>query len=150
MKPILTLLLALTLVGCAPAMTSPEEETPEVSSLPVETAQQLQSAFQEVLVDAGITVQQKQAFKYSGSAATGFTALINLYYKKHPGFCPVVEGFFISSSRPNTYMTLTAKGKQVSAFVYDQSEKPAVTYAYLEGVSSQVLETRPCDNDQVK
>ncbi|GGJ59629.1 hypothetical protein [Deinococcus roseus] len=142
--------LLAVLTACAPSVTQPDEEAPPVTALDAGMAQQLQEAFSEIFTDAGIVIQQKSAFKYAGLSATGFTALINLYYKNHPGFCPVVDGFYISESRPNTYMTLTAKGNKVSAFVYDQSEKPFVTYAYLEGESRQVLETRSCDNDQAK
>lgn len=148
MKPWMALLTCTLLWACAPTATQQEEEPiAEITPLDSSTARALQGAFQDVFLDAGIVVQNAQAFKYTGLSASGFTGLINLFYKKYPGFCPVVNGFVIAEERPNTFMTLTARGKDVRAFVYDQSEKPFVTYAYLEGESRGVLDVRPCDND---
>ncbi|WP_395242065.1 hypothetical protein, partial [Salmonella sp. s60732] len=42
------------------------------------------------------------------------------------------------------YLTLAARGNEVRGFVYDQTQRPKLIFAYFEGQSRQALERQAC------
>ncbi|GGJ33170.1 hypothetical protein [Deinococcus roseus] len=135
--------MLLVLGACAPAV---QDDTVPVSPLPQSVTQEQQGYFQQELKDLGITILSGSSALYAGLESTAFQKLVDQFYRSHPGYCPLENAFFIKDNPFGVYMTVTAKGDQIAAFIYDQRQKPRVTYSVLEGKSSQVLAVGLCRN----
>ena len=137
----------LFLSACAPA-TETAAEPPVQPSDPaanLATYQSLVAQFATDLERLGVTLTDYRIYRYEGADPNGFISAINTFYREYPGFCPLVEGFYAA---PNgvQFMTLAGdNGTQIRAFLYDQSRRPRLTYAYVEGTSRQPQTAVVCE-----
>ncbi|NJK45866.1 MAG: hypothetical protein HC933_17795 [Pleurocapsa sp. SU_196_0] len=90
-----------------------------------------------------IRILEAHAFAYEGEDGRGLAAAADAFYRAHPGFCPVPDGFFYLEER-KLYLTLAAKGEAVAIFGYDLSRQPSLVVAHLEGVAERALPVAPC------
>ena len=98
-------------------------------------------AINAVMVSYTLEIAQR----YEGNDNRAFSLAIDRFYLEHPGFCPVVGGFLISSSgRSAVTFTADEKGREVRAFVYDLVSRPRFSFAYVKGSSREVLPVTPC------
>lgn len=141
--PALTLLGVVLLAACAPAETAP---VLPLKPLPKETTLQQQAVFQQELDQLGIQVTSGTSFLYEGLDLNAFQNIINRFYQEHPGYCPLENAFFLKENPYGLYMTVTAKGNAVAALIYDQRQKPKITYSVLEGQSKELLGVTNCSN----
>lgn len=132
--------LGVLLVGCAPRVSGPS-----VTFSPLGAAEYtaLITPFQTDLAAAGIQVTRASVFGYTGGDPEAFNVATRDFYARSPGFCPVQGGFLSASDRP-VYLTLAVRGNEVRGFVYDQGQRPKLTFAYFEGQSRQALERQAC------
>ena len=135
--------LLLFLVACAPA-TKPATQPPVVANDPA-LYQQLVAPFEEDLGRLGITLTNYRTYRYEGSDPNGFITAINTFYQAYSGFCPLTEAFYAAPSGTQFMTVASDNGTQVRAFVYDQSRRPRLIYAYVEGVSQQPLPAVVCE-----
>ena len=139
--------LLLLLVACAPA-TETAVEPPTQTSDPaanLATYRNLAQPFAADLERLGVTLTGYQVYRYEGADPNGFISAINTFYREYPGFCPLVEGFYAAPSGVQ-FMTLAGdNGTRIRAFLYDQSRRPRLTYAYAEGTSQQPLPAVVCE-----
>ena len=135
--------LLLFLVACAPA-AEPAPEPPVLMSDPT-VYRQLVAPFTQDLERLGVTLTGYQTYRYGGSDPNGFITAINTFYRSYPGFCPLAEAFYAAPSGTQFMTVASDNGTQVRAFLYDQSRRPRLTYAYVEGVSEQPLPAVVCE-----
>lgn len=133
------LLGLLALAGCAPRMTAP----PSFSAANPQVYRALIAPFEADLRVAGVTFSKASVYEYRGTDPNAFQQATNDFYRRYPDFCPAQGGFLSATERP-VYLTLAVKGSEVRAFVYDQSERPKLRFAYAEGVSAVSLERAVC------
>jgi len=133
-------LLGVLLVGCAPRTTAPS-----VTFTPVGEKEYtaLIAPFQAELKEAGVQVTRASVYRYAGGDAGAFNTATRDFYARSPGFCPV-QGGFLAATEQAVYLTLAARGTEIRGFVYDQSLRPKLTFAYFEGQSAQPLERQAC------
>jgi hypothetical protein len=136
-------LLTIALEGCAPAAK-------QQAALPVERAddatfQGLLSPFGGVLDELGVSVASFETFRYEGTDKAAFVQAINAFYKQNPGFCPLEDAFFAAESGLQFLTLASNNGNEVRGFLYDQSRKPKLTYAYFTGSSAQRLTAIVCE-----
>ncbi len=134
-------LLALLLVACAPRQSAPSELP--VTALDGAAYQQLVSGFEPVFQELGVTVSRASVYRYDGDQPGAFEQAINRFYRTYPKFCPLTSAFYPRGDDP-VYMTVTANGREVRALVYDQAQRPKLTFAFLEGESREALSTVAC------
>lgn len=139
---VISLLLSFVVLGCAPAVQT--EARPEVFPLSATVGQEQLGYFQEDLKELRITILTINSYQYRGTDEGAFLKIIQGFYKDHPGFCPLVNSFYLKEEPLGIYMTVTAKGHEVAAIVYDQRQKPKFTYTMIHGLSDTVLETTSC------
>lgn len=138
-----TLLLTLLLCACAPRV-QPEQQLPTTTA-DLETFQSLIAPFREDLAALGISVRSYQAHRYEGTDPNGFVQATNRFYQTYPGFCPLTEAFYVAADGVR-FMTLAGNnGLEVRGFLYDQSRRPRLSYAYFSGSSGQVLPAISCE-----
>jgi hypothetical protein len=141
--------LALLLVACAPTLqTGGTASSIPVSEASEESLAMLLTPFSNTFNQLGIVVTEGKAYRYEGDDVNAFIQAINDFYKANPGFCPLEQAFFPAESGLQ-FLTLAGNNTtEVRGFIYDQSRKPRLTYAYVSGVSSQVYKTKPCETAQ--
>ena len=123
--------LLLVLVACAPA--AKPAPRPPVTTGDLLTYQRLVAPFANDLERLGITLTGYQTYRYEGNDPNGFVAAINTFYQVYPGFCPLADAFYAAPNNVQ-FMTLASdNGTQIRAFLYDQSRRPRLTYAYVQG-----------------
>ena len=143
LKALLSLCVLLLLGACAPAVR-PEPELP-VLPADLSTFQALATPFQDDLATLGVTVRSYQAYLYEGTDTNAFVQATNRFYRSYPGFCPL-ENAFYAADNGLQFMTLAgANGLEVRGFLYDQSRRPRLTYAYFSGESAQPLPATVCE-----
>lgn len=132
--------LALCLVGCAPR-TSPAGP----HFLPGDAAlyARLIAPFGAALAQAGVHLTRATPYRSDGADPNAFQRATALFYQLYPGFCPAQGGFLTDPGRP-VFLTLAVRGREVRAFVYDQSKSPRLSFAFAEGVSDQALPRGVC------
>lgn len=146
----LSLLIALVLLGCAPAIEDPLEEPLATESANAEVMSTLISPFAQDLGALGITVTQREAYIHSGSDPDAFAKATNTFYLSNPGFCPLENAFFYDETGTK-FMTLAGNNTgSIRGFLYDQSRRPRLTYAYFSGQTQQNLRAIVCDTAQVE
>ena len=137
----------LFLAACAPS-TGPSVEPPTQASDPaanLATYRRLVQPFTADLERLGVTLTGYQVYRYEGADPNGFIGAVNTFYRENPGFCPLVEAFYAAPSGVQ-FMTLAGDNStQIRAFLYDQSRRPRLTYAYAEGTSQQPLPAVVCE-----
>jgi hypothetical protein len=137
----------LFLASCTPATssTSSPTTTTAANSADEETFRFLTAPFEQTLRDLNITVTSFETFRYDGDDPNAFITAVNEFYKSNPGFCPLQEAFYPASNGLQ-FMTLAGNNAtQVRGFLYDQSRKPKLTYAYFEGQVSGLLPAIACE-----
>jgi hypothetical protein len=75
----------------------------------------------------------------------------NQFYLSNPGFCPLDEGkgFFVSETGV-VFLTLASNNTTlVRGFLYDQSLRPKLKYAYFSGNASIDLPSIICETAKV-
>ncbi len=142
-----SLLCLLFLIACAPATETATEPPTQASDPAVNLAtyQSLVAPFAADLERLGVTLNDYQIYRYEGANPNGFINAINTFYREYLGFCPLVEAFYAA---PNgvQFMTLASDNStQIRAFLYDQSRRPRLTYAYVEGTSQQPQTAVVCE-----
>ena len=156
-QPLLLLTQAFALgalmMSCAPAnqVRVPKADylfTPLAATAVSTLAQPFKSNLERV----GITLEEGQAFGYEGDDERAFYAAVDKFYLEHPGFCPVENAFLNAAN--SLYLTVAARPAarpgdpgtvgEVWAFVYDQSRKPKLTFAFVKGSSSRAIAGTPC------
>ncbi len=135
--------LLLLLVACTPA-TEPAPEPPVSTSDP-EVYKRLIAPFEADLERLGVTLTGYQTYRYEGNNPNGFITAINTFYRAYPGFCPLVDAFYAAPNSAQFMTVASNNGTQVRVFLYDQSRRPRLTYAYVEGVSQQLLPAVVCE-----
>jgi hypothetical protein len=138
MKYLILLILAFS--SCVPAEV---KATYTFSDLEPAKTTELSNVFQPVFQQLGIRIGGGKAFRYEGKDDRAFLATIDRFYLEHPGFCPLQDAFFVAPDQ-SLYMTLAAKDFEVAAFIYDQSRRPSLIFAYLGGKSIKKIPTIPC------
>ena len=135
--------LILLLAACAPSTEPAQEPVSATHDLAAYT--RLVAPFEGDLARLGVTLTGYQTYRYEGSSPNGFVQAVNTFYRVYPGFCPLAEGFYVAPSGVQ-FMTLAGNnGTQVRAFLYDQSRRPKVAYAYVEGTSQRPLPAVTCE-----
>jgi hypothetical protein len=134
-------LLGFLMVGLMSCI--PSQVKYEYINLPQSQVQALSAPFVNDLTKAGIKLETGSAYRYDGSDDRAFLATIDRFYLENPGFCPVENGFFFLEDR-QLYLTLAAKDFQVRAFIYDQSLRPKLLFAFINASSATKLPVTPC------
>lgn len=152
--PALLLLLvsaaALLLAACAPAAGTapvPTAGPAEFAVGPADpaAAERLLAPFRADLAALGVTIERVAAFRYEGSDPDAFVAAINAFYRRNPGHCPLREAFYVAPDALRFMTVASDDGTSVRAFLYDQSRRPRLLYAYLEGVAARRLPAIRCE-----
>jgi hypothetical protein len=139
MKQALAALLLVSLMSCVPAVLQYK-----FNSLDENKAREMVASFIPQLKAIGIQLEDRgTAYQYQGSDERAFLAVVDKFYLEHPGFCPLRDAFFIAPEQ-NLYMTVAGKELEVAAFIYDQSQKPNLTFAFFNGKSTKKIPTIPC------
>jgi hypothetical protein len=139
MKQALFTFILLFLASCVPAVLQYK-----FNSLDENKAREMATSFIPQLKAIGVQLEDRgTAFQYQGIDERAFLAVVDKFYLEHPGFCPLQDAFFIAPEQ-NLYMTVAAKELEVAAFIYDQSQKPNLTFAFFNGKSSKKIPTIPC------
>ncbi|AFZ67197.1 hypothetical protein [Deinococcus peraridilitoris] len=99
--------------------------------------------FEGTFQELGIEVRQASVYAYEGVELGAFEQALNRFYQLNPGFCPLQNAFFTRGD-DLVFMTMTANGRNVRAFVYDQRQRPKLIYGYLSGQSTETLPTTMC------
>lgn len=148
-----TLLLVLSLgigfVGCAPTpRPAPQVVAPQATRLTVNSEalfNELVAPFRFDLEQLGISITSFEAFEYQGNNENVFFQATNDFYTNNPGYCPL-ENAFYASETALSFMTLASdNATTVRGFLYDQSKRPALTYAYFKGTATQSLAAIVCE-----
>lgn len=139
---VLSVLLGL-LTACVPVAR--EHIEPAQATADLATFERLVAPFENELDDLGITVLTFQTYRYNGDNPKAFIEAINTFYRQNPGFCPLQEAFYPAQNGVQ-FMTLAGRnGLEIRGFLYDQSRRPRLTYAYFSGSSTQVLPATVCE-----
>ena len=126
------------LCSCVPASsTATDDLTLSVSQ--EESFQHLIAPFERDLRELGISLGD-----YTGSSQDAFTQAVNTFYRENPGSCPLENAFYASETGLQ-FMTLAAKGTDIRGFLYDQSRRPALSYAYFDGVAETAQAVIVCE-----
>jgi hypothetical protein len=138
-------LLALVLVACAPSVQNTGSSSLPVTEASEETLVMLLAPFANTFNHLGIVVTEGKAYRYEGDDVNAFIQAINEFYRTNPGFCPLKQGFYPAESGVQ-FMTLAGRNTtEIRGFLYDQSQRPRLTYAYFEGTASQVFTATVCE-----
>lgn len=141
----IALSLVVTLASCVPQT----QQNPQ--SLAADTAdeaafQTLVAPFRDELSELGVTLLSHQAYRYEGEDPNAFIQAINAFYQTYPGFCPLAENAFFADEEGLQFLTLASNNNyQVRGFLYDQSRRPRLTYAYFEASSGRNLPAIVCE-----
>ena len=135
--------LLLLLCSCVPASSTATDDL-ALSSSQKESFQYLMTPFERDLRELGISLGDYESYEYRGSSQDGFTQAVNTFYRDNPGFCPLGNAFYASETGLQ-FMTLAAKGIDVRGFLYDQSRRPALSYAYFDGVAETAQAVIVCE-----
>jgi hypothetical protein len=139
MKHALVALLLVSLMSCIPAVVQYK-----FNSLDEIKARDMVASFIPQLKAIGVQLEDRgAAYQYQGSDERAFLAVVDKFYLEHPGFCPLQDAFFIALEQ-NLYMTVAGKNLEIAAFIYDQSQKPNLTFAFFNGKSTKKISTVPC------
>jgi hypothetical protein len=132
---------ALSLFACAPAAS----RSPDLPVVRLEdrVLNALVAPLEETIASLGITVVGGEAYRYDGQEDAAFPQAVNRLYRDNPGFCPLEEAFYPAPSGTR-FMTVLARGKEVRLFVYEQAERPKLTFAYLRGMSDDAVPAVAC------
>lgn len=140
--PGLVLLVGVLLVGCVPAAQPPPAAGTAVDEPVVFRA--LVAPFTDTLAELGVTIDAYQAYRYDGSDTAAFLVAVDTFYRANPGFCPLDEAFYPAASGLQ-FLTLAGNsGLEVRGFLYDQSHRPRLRYAYFSGAASAPLPAITC------
>lgn len=72
------------------------------------------------------------AYRYSGVEDDAFIRATNEFYLQNPGFCPLADTAFFAAENGVQFMTLAGNNtNELRGFVYDQSQRPRLIYAYF-------------------
>jgi hypothetical protein len=133
--------------ACAPA-TSTTEPQPvvDVTYASGNTFKALLNPFQSDLANLGVKrIDKYQAYNYVGNDESGFIQAINQFYQRYPGFCPLLDNGFFPAQNGVVFMTLASNNSiQLRGFLYDQSRKPKLTYAYFEATGESPFSSIAC------
>lgn len=135
-------LLGVSLLsGCLPQA----KPTP-LEVIPLETAQYapLLDPFKSTFLELKIKARRAVGYAYQGQEPRAFPYAIRQFYNQYPGFCPLAEQSFYVLEEQSLYMTVTAYGKEIRAFIYDQSDTPRFKYLFVEANSSVALPVTRC------
>lgn len=143
MKPTALLLMMVLLGACAPRVAPSAAVGLPVIALGEAEYWQLVAGFESTFQELGVNVSRASVYAYDGTEFGAFEQALNRFYRLNPGFCPLQNAFFVRGE-DLVFMTVTARGKDVRAFVYDQNSRPKLKYAYLQGMSQEALPTNVC------
>jgi hypothetical protein len=140
-------LLCLVIISCTPTTNS----TPQVSFQPEagnrDDFKFLLSPFLQDLQNMSIDISEFQIYRYEGEDPNAFIQATNQFYLTNPGFCPLDEGagFFVSDDGL-IFLTLASNNTSaIKGFLYDQSRRPKLKYAYFSGTSRTDLMSIICE-----
>ena len=133
--------LLVLLASCAPSVAP---VAPPVATADLATYQYLAAPFTGELERLGVSVTNYQTYRYEGADPNGFVEAINRFYLANPGFCPLVEAFYAAPSGLQFMTVAGNNGLEVRGFLYDQSRRPRLTYAYFSGSSALALPATVC------
>jgi hypothetical protein len=133
----ISIAIILLLVSCAPAVVAPRFEP--VAGDALNQSQE----FTEILEHYKITLTNGKLYRYDGNDERAFLAAVDAFYLEKPGFCPVVDGYYVTPNGQHQ-LTLAAQKTNIRAFIYNLSNKPKFEYAVLEGSSLEPLPVTPC------
>jgi hypothetical protein len=139
MKQALVAFFLLSLAACVPAAVQYK-----FNNLGEIKAREMATTFIPQLKAIGVQLEDRgTAYQYQGSDERAFLAVADKFYLEHPGFCPLQDAFFIAPDQ-SLYMTVAAKDLEIAVFIYDQSQKPNLTFAFFNGKSTTKIPTVPC------
>ena len=144
MRSLILVFGLLLFASCAPSASNPTETGQLV--VDEQTAYTgLVAPFEVDLRQLGIVVTNYDAYYYGGSDPNAFIEATNIFYQSNPGFCPIQNAFYAAANGLQ-FMTLASNGgTQIRGFLYNQSRRPRLTYAYFEGTSATTVLTSPCE-----
>jgi hypothetical protein len=131
--------LVCLVVACAPAVNLTFQTQSGTQ------AQQMVGSFKDVFSYYQVQIKEQMAYRYDGNDERAFLLAIDQFYLANPGFCPMVDGFHVSSDG-TLQLTMAAKKEQVTALIYDLRNKPKFEYTIASGISQTTPATRPCRN----
>jgi hypothetical protein len=146
------MLVGIVLVGCAPATKeAPKPQFQEVVFGSNDDFKHLLEPFNSQLANLGVKrIDKYRAYKYVGSDDSGFIQAINDFYLTYPGFCPLVDNAFYPAQNGIVFMTLASNNSpQLRGFLYDQSQKPRLTYAYFEASGESSFASISCKTAKI-
>jgi hypothetical protein len=128
------LLLAAGVAACAPRVVEAPPPPPlEVTPLGSAEFNALVAPFGKTLGALGVAQYDRYwVYRYGGVEDDAFISATNEFYLQNPGFCPLVENAFFASETGTQFMTLAGNNtNELRGFLYDQSQRPRLTYAYF-------------------
>jgi hypothetical protein len=140
------------LTGCAPAAKQdPKPQFVEVVQGSSDDFKRLLEPFNSTLSNLGVKrITSYRAYKYTGNDDSGFIQAINDFYLTYPGFCPLVDNAFYPAQNGIVFLTLASNNSpQIRGFLYDQSQKPRLTYAYFEASGESSFSSISCKTAQI-
>jgi hypothetical protein len=134
MKPWWQFVVLVLLAGCAPRIVEAPPAPPlEVTPLGSDAFTVLITPFGQTLGELGVAKYDSySAYRYNGVENDSFIRATNEFYLRNPGFCPLVDTAFFAADNGVIFMTLAGNNtNELRGFVYDQSQRPRLTYAYF-------------------
>jgi hypothetical protein len=148
---IITCLLLVFLASCTPATTAAPQTSFQIEVENRDDFKVLISPFIKDLQNMGIEITEFQMYRYEGEEPSAFIQATNEFYLSNPGFCPLDEGagFFVAESGV-VFLTLASNNTtSIRGFLYDQSHRPKLKYAYFSGNASVDVASIICETASV-
>jgi hypothetical protein len=141
------LVIALSVVACAPRVDIQPAPVPyQTITLEREDFTYLLEPFQQIVADLQVTQYNRyEVYQYQGRDEEVFKRVINQFYLKNPGFCPLLTNAFFAADDGVRFMTLLGNNTgQLRGFLYDQSRRPGLTYAYFSATGNGGYQGMAC------
>jgi hypothetical protein len=126
--------LLILLAACAPrTVETPPPPPLEVTPLGRDAFVALVNPFATTLGELGVAQYDSYSvYRYDGAENDAFIRATNEFYLRNPGFCPLVNNAFFAADNGVQFMTLAGNNtNELRGFLYDQSQRPRLTYAYF-------------------
>ncbi len=140
-------LTATLLAACAPRVTVEPAPVPVPTiTLDKENFLYLLDPFNLVMQDLDVTQYKRyESYQYQGKDEEVFKRVINQFYLKNPGFCPLAGTAFFAAEDGVRFMTLLGNSSgELRGFLFDQSRRPGLTYAYFAASGKGVYQGVAC------
>lgn len=139
--------VGLLLSACAPRVQVQPAPVPVPTvTLDKENFLYLLGPFNGVMQDLAVTQYKGyESYQYQGKDEEVFKRVINGFYLRNPGFCPLTGTAFFAAEDGVRFMTLLGNSTgELRGFLYDQSRRPGLTYAYFAAKGEGAYQGMAC------